>query len=50
MRSFLTSVLELVGLALIVAAAWVVWVPAGLFAAGVALCLVGFLLSDEVRR
>lgn len=50
MRGFLTSILELVGLALIVAAAWVVAVPLGLFVAGVVCVLVGFLVSDGVGR
>ena len=35
------DVLQLVGAALVVAAAWAVWVPLGLFAGGVALGAVG---------
>lgn len=35
------DVLQLVGAALVVAAAWVVWVPLGLLAAGLALGAVG---------
>lgn len=50
MRGFLTSILELVGFALVVAAAWTVATALGLFVAGVVLVFLGFLLSDGASR
>lgn len=39
------DVLQLIGAALVVAAAWAVWLPLGLFAGGVALGAVGVSLK-----
>jgi hypothetical protein len=46
MRATLTTLAELVGAVLITAAAWLVWLPAGLLVAGVFLLLFGWLASE----
>lgn len=42
-RTQVTSAAELIGAALIVAAAWLVWLPLGLLVAGLFLLLFGWL-------
>jgi hypothetical protein len=46
MRATLTTLAELAGAGLIIAAAWLVWLPAGLLIAGVFLLLFGWLASE----
>ena len=43
--AFLTTLLELVGLALVVAGATLIYVPAGMIVAGVELVLLGIFLA-----
>lgn len=44
------DVLQLLGLVLIVVAAFLLWVPLGWFAAGVTLVLAGLSVDPRVRR